>query len=202
MIQKMKQGQFAFYASVLTMLLLGVPSASAQGVSSATAQAPDSRLIFQTGRPWSPRTNINADTVLVYGIDDSTAERIRSWREHGYHVDVMTGVAWGRYAPYLRGDFDGKEHWNETQQEKDGTLILHSGREVPYIAPTLSYGRYLAQGVKRRLMPEPRPSTLRSRSSGRAADGATASRASGRTTTTSRGRRRTARRMRSIAPRS
>jgi hypothetical protein len=144
----MKQGQFAFYASVLTVFILGFQVASAKGASSATAQAPDSRLIFQTGRPWSPRTNINADTVLVYGIDDSTAERIRSWREHGYHVDVMTGVAWGRYAPYLRGDFDGKEHWNETQQEKNGTLILHSGREVPYIAPSLSYGRYLAQGVQ------------------------------------------------------
>src|ERR1700684_4370362 len=116
----MKQGQFAFYASVLTVFLLGVPFASPQGTSSSTAPAPDSRLIFQTSRPWSPRTNINADTVLVYGINDTTAERIRSWREHGYHVAVMTGVAWGRYAPYLRGDFDGKEHWNETQQEKNG----------------------------------------------------------------------------------
>jgi hypothetical protein len=125
----------------------GLHMLSSQTVSSRPAPAPDSRLIFQTGRPWSPRTNINADTVLVYGIDDSTAERISSWREHGYHVDVMTGVAWGRYAPYLRGDFDGNEHWNETQQEKSGTLILHSGREVPYIAPSLSYGRYLAQGV-------------------------------------------------------
>ncbi len=65
---------------------------------------------------------------MVYGIDDTTADRIRSWREHGYRVTVMTGVAWGRYAPYLRGDFDGKEHWNETQQEKSGKLILHSGR--------------------------------------------------------------------------
>jgi hypothetical protein len=120
---------------------------SSQTVSTKAAEASDSRLIFQTGRPWSPRTNINADTVLVYGIDDSTAERISSWRKHGYHVDVMTGVAWGRYAPYLRGDFDGNEHWNETQQEKSGKLILHSGREVPYIAPSLSYGRYLAQGV-------------------------------------------------------
>ncbi len=135
------------YTILTAAWTLSLQIMSSQTVSSRPAQAPDSRLIFQTGRPWSPRTNINADTVLVYGIDDSTAERITSWREHGYHVDVMTGVAWGRYAPYLRGDFDGKEHWNETQQEKSGDLILHSGREVPYIAPSLSYGRYLAQGV-------------------------------------------------------
>jgi hypothetical protein len=113
-----------------------------------TAQPPESHLIFQTSGVWSPRVNLNADTVMVYGIDDTTAARIRSWREHGYRVTVMTGVAWGRYAPYLRGDFDGKEHWNETQQEKNGTLILHTGREVPYISPSISYGLYLAKGVE------------------------------------------------------
>ena len=56
--------------------------------------------------------------------------------------------AWRRYAPYLRGDFDGKQHWDETQQEKSGKLILHGGREVPYIAPSLAYGSYLAHGVE------------------------------------------------------
>lgn len=108
----------------------------------------DFTLLFQTSGPWSPRTNINADTVLVYGIDDTVVGRINSWRAHGYHVVVMTGVAWGRYAPYLRGDFDGKQHWNETQQEKDGHLRLHSGRDVPYISPSPAYGHYLAQGIE------------------------------------------------------
>ncbi len=112
------------------------------------AQTQTPQTLFQTDRPWSPRTNINADTVMVYGVDDTVAQRIQSWRDHGYHVTVMTGVAWGRYAPYLRGDFDGKEHWNETQQEKSGKLRLHSGREVPYISPSPSYGRYLAKGVE------------------------------------------------------
>jgi hypothetical protein len=136
---------------VALTLVLGftLPSANPSGwAQSAPPQPPADRLIFQTGQPWSPRTNIDADTVMVYGIDATTADRIRSWRDHGYHVTVMTGVAWGRYAPYLRGDFDGKQHWNETQQEKSGQLILHGGREVPYIAPSLSYGRYLAHGVE------------------------------------------------------
>jgi hypothetical protein len=102
---------------------------------------------------------------MVYGIDETTADRIRSWRDHGYRVTVMTGVAWGRYAPYLRGDFDGKEHWNETQQEKSGKLILHSGREVPYIAPSLSYGRYLAKGVEASSLSSARSAALRERHS-------------------------------------
>ncbi len=127
-------------------VLFVIPSGVAQ--SAPGKDGDQGRLIFQTNQPWSPRTNINADTVMVYGIDDTVAQRIDSWRRHGYHVTVMTGVAWGRYAPYLRGDFDGKPHWNETQQEKSGKLILHSGREVPYIAPSISYGLYLSQGVK------------------------------------------------------
>ena len=81
------------------------------------ADAPG-RLLFQTDHAWSPRTNINADTVIVYGLDDTTAARISSWRRHGYRVAVMTGVAWGKYGAYLRGEFDGKEHWDETQQER------------------------------------------------------------------------------------
>jgi hypothetical protein len=148
MIQNMQLRRITLCAFFTATLFHAGSAVLAQTTSPQKAQAPDSRLIFQTSRDWSPRTNINADTVMVYGIDDTTAERIHSWKEHGYHVTVMTGVAWGRYAPYLRGDFDGKEHWNETQQEKNGALILHSGREVPYIAPSLSYGRYLAKGVE------------------------------------------------------
>lgn len=155
-VDKMKLQRFTL-CTLLTVGLSLLPHLAFAQASQARAaeasqphvtQAPDSRLIFQTGRPWTPRTNINADTVMVYGIDSTVADRIRSWREHGYRITVMTGVAWGQYAPYLRGDFDGKEHWNETQQEKNGTLILHSGREVPYIAPSISYGRFLVKGVR------------------------------------------------------
>ena len=117
------------------------------GLVAAQTTLPADTLLFQTEGSWSPRTNVNAGTVLVYGIDPTTAERIASWKAHGYHTAVMTGVAWGRYAPYLRGDFDGKQHWDETQQEKSGKLILHGGREVPYVSPSEAYGRYLAQGV-------------------------------------------------------
>ncbi len=42
----------------------------------------------------------------MYGLDDTTADRIRSWRAHGYHVAVMTGAAWagtGRTGAALAG---------------------------------------------------------------------------------------------------
>ena len=119
-------------------------------VAQASPQT-DDNLIFQTQNEWSPRVNVEAGTVMAYGISESLPDRIRSWKDHGYRVTVMTGVAWGEYGDYLRGDFDGKQHWNETQQESDGKLILHSGREVPYIAPSESYGKYLSRGVIRAL---------------------------------------------------
>jgi hypothetical protein len=130
---------------LLLALTLSSP-AVAQTVSHA-----DDTLIFQTGNGWSPRVNVEAGTVMTYGINEDLPDRIRSWKEHGYRVSVMTGVAWGTYGDYLRGDFDGKQHWNETQQESDGKLILHSGREVPYISPSESYGKYLSHGVLRAL---------------------------------------------------
>ncbi len=132
------------FTSLVFALLLAAPSIAA---ARPPAEAPG-KLLFQTDHAWSPRTNINADTVMVYGLDDTTASRIQSWRAHGYRVTVMTGVAWGRYGSYLRGDFDGKEHWDETQQEKSGKLILHGGREVPYVSPSLAYGKFLAKGAE------------------------------------------------------
>ena len=123
---------------------------STTAIARCQPQAGDA-LIFQTQKGWSPRVNVEAGTVMAYGISDSLPDRIRSWKKHGYRVAVMTGVAWGEYGDYLRGDFDGKQHWNETQQEADGKLILHSGREVPYIAPSESYGKYLSGGILRAL---------------------------------------------------
>lgn len=89
---------------------------------------------------------------MAYGIDPTLPERIDTWREHGYHVQVMTGVAWGQYQDYLNGKYDGKNHWDEAQTQKDGSPILHGhSKDIPYISPGGDYGRYLTVGVKRAL---------------------------------------------------
>lgn len=111
------------------------------------------RLSFQAGRLWFPRTNVNADVAMVYGIDPSLPERLDSWRQHGYIVQVMTGVAWGAYQDYLDGRFDGHFHWDEAQKYKDGRLSLHGDmpRITPYISPNEAYGRFLSSRVKQAL---------------------------------------------------
>jgi hypothetical protein len=59
------------------------------------------RTCFQTGKEWSPQGNLGSNVAIVYGIDTNLPARIETWREHGYRIHVMTGVAWGQYQDYL-----------------------------------------------------------------------------------------------------
>src|SRR3954470_16845056 len=60
----------------------------------------DERLSFQTKEAYGPREHLNADIAMVYGIDKSLPDRMTTWRDKGYTVHVMTGVAWGDYQDY------------------------------------------------------------------------------------------------------
>src|SRR5206468_626067 len=104
----------------------------------------------QTSAGWSPRTNLNSDAVMVYGIGPDLAAKIESWRKRGYIIHVMTGVAWGGYQDYLYGRYDGQDHWDQAQTDRNGNRIQH-GVDIPYISPGENYGRYLTVGVKRAL---------------------------------------------------
>src|SRR4051812_48419579 len=110
----------------------------------------EERLSFQTQDPYRPRVHLNADVAMVYGIDKSLPYRIKTWRDKGYIVHVMTGVAWGQYQDYYFGKWDGKNREDEAQRMKNGEIIGHGG-DVYYIAPGEDYGRYLCEGVKRAL---------------------------------------------------
>ena len=51
------------------------------------------RTCFQTGAAWSDRANLRSDVAIVYGIDAKLPARIQTWRDRGYRIHVMTGVA-------------------------------------------------------------------------------------------------------------
>jgi hypothetical protein len=108
------------------------------------------RTCFQTGKAWSPQGNLGSDVAIVYGIDTNLPARIESWREHGYRIHVMTGVAWGQYQDYLYGRFDGINHEDEVQTDRDGNKIGHGG-DVYYMCPGTNYGKFLCVGVQRAL---------------------------------------------------
>lgn len=130
---------------------MGIPAAAES--SSPFANDPDQlleRTCFQTAKGWGERHNLRSDVAIVYGIDTNLPARIASWREHGYRIHVMTGVAWGEYQDYLYGRFDGINHEDEAQTDRKGHKISHGG-DVYYMCPGTNYGKFLATGVQRAL---------------------------------------------------
>lgn len=108
------------------------------------------RTSFQTGSRWTPQGDLRSDVAIVYGIDTNLPSRIETWRDHGYRIHVMTGVAWGEYQDYLYGRFDGINHEDEAQTDRNGNKIGHGG-DVYYMSPGTNYGKFLCVGVQRAL---------------------------------------------------
>ncbi|MBD2867235.1 hypothetical protein [Paenibacillus arenilitoris] len=102
---------------------------------------------FQESRPYGPKYDLRTDFVMVYGISNDLPNRIEGWKKAGYTIHLMTGVSWGQYQDYLYGRFDGRDHWDEAQKDRDGKHLLH-GKDVPYMVPTISFAEYLATHIK------------------------------------------------------
>ncbi|MCW5554684.1 MAG: hypothetical protein KIS67_21305 [Verrucomicrobiae bacterium] len=108
------------------------------------------RTCFQTGGAWSEAGNLRSDVAIVYGIDPGLPQRIQTWRDRGYRIHVMTGVSWGNYQDYLYGRFDGVNHEDEAQTDRNGNKISHGG-DVYYMSPGTNFGKFLCVGVQRAL---------------------------------------------------
>src|SRR5438094_136309 len=149
-------GNTHWAARMLWMIIVvSAGCAASAGVAApvgALADRPQSeeRLSFQAEDPYRPRVHLNADVAMVYGIDKTLPQRIKGWRDKGYIVHVMTGVAWGEYQDYYFGRWDGKNREDEAQRMKSGEII-GDGHEIYYISPGEDYGRYLCEGIKRAL---------------------------------------------------
>ena len=107
---------------------------------------------FQDSAPFRKTTDFAADFAMVYGTDDTMPQRVREYREAGYVVHLMTGIAWGNYQDYLDGSFDGVTHWDEGQRDRYGAPITHgvmTNVPVPYLVPTESFVTYLIDRLKR-----------------------------------------------------
>lgn len=111
------------------------------------------KTTFQTSREWRPTIDNRADAVMVYGVGGNPSdkskripfnERVKSWRDRGYVVHFMTGIAWGEYQDYFTGEWDGEWHLDEGQVTQSQDTIWH-GHMVPYIVPTDNFLTYLKQ---------------------------------------------------------
>lgn len=111
------------------------------------------KTTFQTSREWRPTIDNRADAVMVYGVGGNPsdkhkrvpfAERVKSWKDRGYIVHFMTGIAWGEYQDYFTGQWDGQWHLDEGQVTQAQDTIWH-GHMVPYIVPTDNFLKYLKE---------------------------------------------------------
>ncbi|GAB3933347.1 hypothetical protein [Mucilaginibacter myungsuensis] len=134
-----------------TLLATAAVTAFAQ---SKTASLPQ-KTTFQTGAPWSPAIDVRSDVAIVYGTNDrrdmTFEQRVQSWRDHGYQTAFMTGIAWGSYSDFFTGKWDGKNHLDLAQVERNGKPIMH-GVNVPYVVPTESFIKYMQEGVMKRVI--------------------------------------------------
>ncbi|MCF7669111.1 MAG: hypothetical protein K9N48_04975 [Verrucomicrobia bacterium] len=137
---------YLFFSAVLCAPLFSVVADSAEN---NRAQPPE-RTCFQTANAYADDINIRSDVAIVYGIDEDLPARIKTWRDRGYRIHVMTGVSWGNYQDYLYGRFDGVNHEDEAQTERDGDKISHGG-DVYYMCPGTNFGKFLCVGVRRAL---------------------------------------------------
>jgi hypothetical protein len=118
------------------------------------------KTTFQTSHEWRPSIDNRADAAMVYGVGGNPSdrskklpleERVKSWRDRGYTVHFMTGIAWGEYQDYFTGKWDGIRHLDEGQVTVKGDTIWH-GRMAPYIVPTQTFLRYMKEKHVKRVI--------------------------------------------------
>nr|WP_294877047.1 hypothetical protein [uncultured Pedobacter sp.] len=119
------------------------------------ASAQLEKTAFQTGSAWKPEIDVRSDIAIVYGANDRPGmtfqERVNSWRDHGYQTHFMTGIAWGEYQDYFLGKWDGKNHQDIGQVERNGNVIWHGGG-VPYIVPVQSFLEYMKTAIIKKVI--------------------------------------------------
>ena len=113
------------------------------------------KTAFQTSSPWRPEIDVRSDIAIVYGAGDrhdmTFEQRVKSWRDHGYTVQFMTGIAWGSYDDYFLGKWDGKNHLGIGQVMQNGDTIWH-GHNIPYVVPEGTFIDYMKRGVVKKVI--------------------------------------------------
>lgn len=134
---------------VLLLFTLWIGNSSVTAANLQAAGVPRTRdfTSFQTASPYSPSVDIGSDVAMVYGVNDSFAERLAGWRAQGYTVAMMTGIAWGSYDDYYQTP-DGFRK-DEVQTTKTGRLYMHgNSTTVGYNVPSDSYVEYIKRVVE------------------------------------------------------
>lgn len=136
---------------LLTLTLCAFAACKNTPAKDAPATVSPEKTAFQNAAPWCEQIDIRSDVAIVYGIGDAATDdfekKVEGYRSRGYGIHFMTGSAWG-HPDYVRGDFDGKTHFEDSQVEKNGDTIWH-GNPDPYMVPSPPYVEFLKSQTKR-----------------------------------------------------
>ena len=130
---------------ILSLLFMALYDLVAQSISTPVVNR--EKTSFQTSNPWRPEIDVRSDVAIIYGTSRrrgmSFEERVQTWKDHGYNVHFMTGIAWGDYNDYFSGNWDGINHMDEGQVNMEGDTLWHDKRVIPYLVPSGSFIKYM-----------------------------------------------------------
>ncbi len=132
--------RIVFYSQTLSFFALA--GLLCPVVATPQSVTPPENTCFQVSPGYRPELDIGSDMAIVYGTGGTFADRANSWRDQGYTISLMTGIAWGGYGSYYGSGDDFKKE--EVQTRKDGTLFMHgNSKTVGYNVPSDSYIDYV-----------------------------------------------------------
>ena len=153
--------EFKYLGAGALICALGLLPMDAVAKKNSKAGDDGVKTTFQTSREWRPTIDNRADAVMVYGVGGNPSDskrgkqtfedRVKSWKDRGYTVHFMTGIAWGEYQDYFTGKWDGKWHLDEGQVTQRGDTIWH-GHMVPYIVPSENFLKYMKERHVKRVI--------------------------------------------------
>ncbi|MCG3196962.1 MAG: hypothetical protein GHCLOJNM_01443 [bacterium] len=126
-------------------LLLVCVALSAQAEKSAP---PIGKTFFQTNVPFDARIALDVDFVVVHRHGDPTVgEAMRTWTEAGYPTGRMFFIGSDADRLYTTGKFDGREHPDETEVDRDGKVVECAGVR-PYMIPTEGWKAFVCEQIR------------------------------------------------------
>ena len=138
-----------------TVLFCSLLAMSFAGFAQNNPDTGRQKTALQTSSPWIPQIDVRSDVAIVYGTNDRPGDtfeqRVQSWRDKGYKIAFMTGIAWGSYYDYFLGKWDGINHLGIGQVTQKGDTIFH-GKNMPYVVPVQSFIEYMKTAVVKRVI--------------------------------------------------
>jgi len=159
----MKRPRFRYAVYWLFALSLGVGAGAEEsrefdlqaflgleaGPLTAASQDPP-KTIFQVNLPYDERIAIPADGVIIHrhghGPED-IASTLQSWQSQGYQPQRMFFADSDAGWVYSKGQFDGKTHLEDIEQDRHGNQVLCANIR-PYMLPTQGWIDYLKTQVQ------------------------------------------------------